>query len=202
MRLKVLLIALTLAAAARADSLWERRNPNAYLFTNTHAVRVGDLLTIVVDETTEFAGQDKKELEKKTNHSADLSLSGQYAAGSATSRKFTGAFNGAADSERKLEGTANNTIDRKLVDRMTVTVVAVLPNGNMVIEGRRTSVISHEARTLLVRGVVRPVDIGPYNMLLSHSIADFQLIYEGHGPESSYTNHGWLGKAMNRLWPF
>jgi flagellar basal body L-ring protein FlgH len=46
------------------------------------------------------------------------------------------------------------------------------------------------------------VDIGPYNMLLSHSIADFQLIYEGHGPESSYTNHGWLGKAMNRLWPF
>ena len=85
---------------------------------------------------------------------------------------------------------------------MTVTVVGVLPNGNLVVEGRRCRVITHETRVLVVSGVVRPLDIGPYNTVQSSFIADFQVVYEGKGPESSFTNQGWLGKIVNYVWPF
>ena len=117
-------------------------------------------------------------------------------------RTFTGEADGGVNSTRNFQGTANNTIDRKFLDRMTVVVVEVLPNGNLVIEGRRQSIISKECRTLIVTGVVRPLDIGAYNMVLSQSIADFVVNYETHGPESSFTNHGWLGSFMNKVWPF
>ena len=186
----------------RPQSLWDRRTQNAYLFNDTRARHLGDLLTIVVNETTEFTGQDTKELNKQTNTNAQATFNAATTAGTLAKRIFNGEVDAGVNSQRKFEGSANNTIDRKFVDRMTVMVITVLPNGNLVIEGRRTSIISKEARTLIVTGVVRPLDIGPYNMVLSQSIADFEVTYETHGPESSYTNHGWLGNIMNKLWPF
>jgi flagellar L-ring protein precursor FlgH len=189
-------------ALANAQSLWDRRTQNAYLFNDTRARRVGDILTIVVNESTEFTGQDKKELNKQTNTSAQMTANGSATMGQLAQRTFTGEADGGFNSTRNFQGTANNTIDRKFLDRMTVVVVEVLPNGNLVIEGRRQSTISKECRTLVVTGVVRPLDIGAYNMVMSHAIADFAVIYETHGPESSFTNHGWLGAWVNKVWPF
>ena len=118
-------------------------------------------------------------------------------------RKFAGEVDTLFNSQRSLDGSANTSIDRKLADRMTVVVVNVLPNGLLVVEGRRSRVISSkEERTLVVTGIVRPLDIGPGNMIQSQFVADFTVCYEGHGPESSFTNHGWLGTIMNKIWPF
>jgi flagellar L-ring protein precursor FlgH len=198
-----MILLLGLVFQVHAQSLWERRDPQAaYLFQDTNARRPGDLLTIVVNESTEFEGMDKKELDKQTAASASLNLKGDYSVGKLTSRNFAGAFDGSGASQRKFDGKANNTIDRKFLDRMTVTVVGVLPNGNLVIEGRRCHVVTNETRVLIVNGVVRPLDIGPYNTIQSQFIADFHVAYDGKGPESSYTNHGWFGKVMNCLWPF
>ena len=85
---------------------------------------------------------------------------------------------------------------------MTVTVIAVLPNGNLVVEGFRQRVLNHEVRLLRVAGVVRPADISATNTVQSQYIADFIVHYTGRGPESSYTNHGWWGRALNVVWPY
>jgi flagellar L-ring protein FlgH len=201
-QLFAMLVVMLAPVTASAQSAWERRDPNAYLFNDTRARRVGDLVTIVVDETTEFAGQDKKEMNKQTNTTGSIVANASAAMGQAAQRTFTGSANSTISSQRNFQGNANNTIDRKLADRMTCIVVAVLPNGNLVIEGRRKSTITKEYRTLIVRGVVRPLDIGAYNLVLSQSIADFTLIYDSKGPESSYTNNGWWGRVMNCIWPF
>jgi flagellar L-ring protein precursor FlgH len=191
------------AASAQGNSLWARRDVYApTLFEDTRARRVGDLLTVLVNESTELEGRDKKELSKDTKGGGTLDLAAKYAAGKLTTREFTGSFAGNGTSTRSLDAKANNTIDRRFVDHMTVIVVAVLPNGNLVIEGQRKQVITREARTLYLSGIVRPLDIGPYNTIQSLSIAEMKLVYDGHGPESSYTNNGWFGRFLNKVWPF
>jgi len=194
---------LATAPGIWGQSLWERRDPRtAYLFTDTRARCVGDLLTIAVNESTEVEGADKTELNKQTSTSGSLTANANAAAGGSMVRKFAGEVDALLNSQRSFDGKANRSIDRKLVDRMTVVVVDVLPNGNLVVEGRRTRVISKEERTLVVSGIVRPIDIGPGNIIQSAFIAEFAVSYEGRGPESSYTEHGWLGRVMNKLWPF
>lgn len=199
----LVIAALMCVPVLRAQSLWERRDPySSQLFVDNRARWVGDVLTIAVNETTEVEGFDKKELDKATSTTAGVTGLANYSLGTVLLRTLTANASGSATSERKFDGKANTSIDRRLVDRMTVVVVAVLPNGNLVIEGHRTRDISHEARTLMVKGIVRPLDIGPNNTVQSHYIAEFCVFYEGRGPESSYTEHGWLGKVMNKLWPF
>jgi flagellar L-ring protein FlgH len=191
------------APTACAQSLWERRDTQtAYLFTDTRARCVGDLLTIVVNESTEVSGMDTKALNKATSATGALNINAKAAAGGSMTRTFSGEVDGTGSSQRKFDGQANISIDRKLADRMTVIVVNVLPNGYLVVEGRRTRVISHEERTLVATGIVRPLDIGPGNIVQSQFIAEFAVTYEGHGPESSYTDHGWWGRVMNKIWPF
>ena len=198
-----LLLFVIVVPQARAQSLWARRDPQtAYLFTDTRARHVGDVLTIFVNESTEIEDMDKTALNKQTSTSGSLAANGNASAGSAMVRKYAGEVDALVNSQRKFDGLANVSIDRKLVDHMSVVVVDVLPNGYLVVHGRRTRVTNKEDRTLVVSGIVRPIDIGPLNVIQSQFIADFTLNYEGNGPQSSYTQHGWLGRIMNKLWPF
>jgi flagellar L-ring protein precursor FlgH len=195
-------LAGVLCANASADSIWERRDPRtAYLFIDYRARSVGDLLTLVVNETTEFEGMEKREMERKTDTSAGWKFSGKTASDN-VSRNFTGEFDGRGVSGRKFDGKANATIDRRFLDRMTVTVVGVMPNGNLIIEGYRKRTVSREVRLLRVTGIVRPADIGPFNTVQSQYIGDFDVTYMGRGPESSYSNQGWWGRMLNKVWPY
>lgn len=197
-----LTVMLMAAQAAHGQSLWERRNPYfANMMTDYRARNVGDLLTIVVNENTESQGLEVRAMEKKTKANAIYAFSGKTASDNA-SRSFSADFAGSGDSQRKFDGTNNSTIDRKFLDRMTVTVVGVLPNGNLLVEGYRQRMVTRELRTLRVRGVVRPADIGAFNTVQSAFIADFDVAYSGSGPESSYTNQGWWGRMWNVLWPY
>ena len=202
-RLLGILIVGLVAASAGADSVWQRRDPNlAYFFYDNRARRVGDVLTIAVRETTAFEGMERRQLEKDTKTGANWGFKGAFSQGKTLSHSFATSFNGEADSTRQLNGTANNMIDRRFTDQMAVLVVDVMPNGNLVIEGFRRRIVSKEERTLHVRGIVRPLDIGPGNVIQSQFIANFSVSYEGRGQESAYQDNGWLGKIMNIVWPF
>jgi flagellar L-ring protein precursor FlgH len=188
---------------ARADSTWLRRDPNfCYLFYDTRARRVGDLLTISVRETTAFEGMERRQLEKDTKTNSNWNFKGAFQQGKSLNHSFSASLNGQVDSTRQLNGTANNMIDRRFTDQMSVVVVGVQPNGNLIIEGYRRRVVAKEERTLHVRGIVRPQDIGPGNIVQSQYIANFEIGYEGKGQESAYQDNGWLGKIFNIIWPF
>ena len=105
-------------------------------------------------------------------------------------------------SRRQFNGSAQLTSDRSFTDRITVTVVDVMPNGNLVVEGYRSRVVAGEQRMLRVTGIVRPTDIGAQNTVQSQFMANFRISYLGRGPESSFVNQSYLGRAMNLLWPF
>lgn len=178
-----------------ADSIWDRRDPRyAYLFQDNRARRVGDLLTVVISESTTTNDREQRALDKNQNTTG--TASGSTSSGSSGSFSFANAF------RRTFAGNAQLTSARTFTDRMAVTVVDIMPNGNLVIEGYRSRVVAGEERVLRLTGVVRPADIGTGNAILSTAVANFRISYLGRGPESRTVNQNYLGRIGNLLWPW
>ncbi|MCA9061451.1 MAG: flagellar basal body L-ring protein FlgH [Planctomycetaceae bacterium] len=196
----VLLVALSLPATA--DSLWQRRNPQrANLFQDSRARRVGDLLTLVISESSEVQNKEDKSMSKQSGAGAtfdfDASTDGAFGSGAASA-----GLDASKSSNRSFDGEASYSDTREFTDQITVTVVDVLPNGNLLISGQRGLTIAGEKRTLVVSGMVRPIDIGPDNRINSRYVADLRTVYEGQGPSRKFVRQGWVGRAFNRIWPF
>jgi len=191
------------SSAAHADSIWSRADPTtAFMFQSYKAHRIGDLLTIVVDENTGFEGMEQRQLSKQTQNAYNLNLSANGTVGQRATQQINGALSGAGNSNRSLQSQNNSTIDRKFTDKMTVTVIAVLPNGNLVVDGFRQRIVAREIRTLHVSGVVRQGDISPGNIVESSLVGNFIVQYAGRGPETSYYQNGWWNSILNVLWPW
>lgn len=186
-----------------AQTLWDRRDRNmASLFHDYRARNVGDVLTVFIEETTGFDAQEKRAMDKKTNADANVGGTGSTSNLAGILRSFGYALDLNTNSARTFAGNNNSSIDRKFTDRMSFIVTAVLPNGNLIVEGYRERLITREMRILRLQGIVRPADIGPFNTVQSQFVADLRVTYEGKGPESAYTNNGWGGRIFNRLWPY
>ena len=184
-----------------ADSIWDRRDDrSAHLFVDNRARRVGDLLTVSVRESTGAKNNEERKLDKTSSVSSKMNFAGKVG-GNGVSRDANASTSANQSSDRQFHGSAEFESDRQLLDQMAVTVVDVLPNGNLVIEGYRKRVISNDTRWLRVSGVVRPNDIEGPNIVESRHIANFIVSYEGNGVETRFTNQGWLGRATNKVWP-
>ncbi len=193
---------LLLVKSGQADSIWDRRDQRSgYLFMDNRARRVGDLLTVVVREVTGASNSEARKMDKSSAESGKFNFSGKTSA-NGTSRDAAAEFNSNRSSDRTFNGKSEYDNDRKFLDQMTVTVVDVMPNGNLMIEGYRKRVVSDETRLLRISGVVRANDVDLKNSVESRLIANFNVSYEGKGVESRFTNQGWLGRIGNKVWPW
>ena len=184
---------------ASADDIWARRDPRyANLFQDNRARNVGDLITVIVNEATNTNEREQRSLDKSNTVSGSGNFSGTSSAGPAGALNFS-----LGDSFRKQSnGAAQMTSGRTFQDRLTATVVDIMPNGNLVIEGYRSRVVATEERVLRVTGVVRQQDIGTGNAVQSTSVANFRVSYLGAGPATRTLNQNFLGRVMNRVWPW
>jgi flagellar L-ring protein precursor FlgH len=82
---------------------------------------------------------------------------------------------------------------------MSVTVVGLKPNGDLIIEGSRTIGISNDRETIALSGVVRPKDIAPDNTIDSYLIADAEISYTGKGSAETASRQGFVGRLLNWL---
>jgi flagellar L-ring protein precursor FlgH len=193
---------LLLSGPVRAESLWVRATPDGgYLFVDTRARKPGDLLTILIQENTGINNNDSRNMEKDTSAGGLFSLQGSTQ-GIYNSPSTGANLTANGSSTRKFAGSAQYQSSRVFTDQMTVTVIDVLPNSNLIIEGCRRVVVSGEERVLRVSGVVRPIDIGLGNIVESQFIGNFKAVYQGKGLESGYLGHGWFNKALHYVWPF
>jgi flagellar L-ring protein precursor FlgH len=202
-------VVTTLAAAGimvpmvQGDSLWDRRDPRyAYLFQDNRARHVGDVLTVVISETTVANEQDQRNNRKRNNMSASGDFTGSTSTGASAGRE--GAFSTSLSSafDRQFNGTAQMTSNRVFTDRLAVTVVDIMPNGNLIVEGYRSRVVAGEERVLRITGIVRQQDVGIGNLVQSQSVANCRISYLGRGPTSRTVNQNYLGRLINGLWPW
>jgi|KBSSwiStaDraftv2_1062776.scaffolds.fasta_scaffold03238_8 flagellar L-ring protein precursor FlgH len=154
-------------------------------------LRVGDLLTIVVDERVTSAEQNSKRggLTRKQGGTFDLKMSATSAAAPKT---FGIGYEGKSDES----GQANRIQDLSAV--LSVRVIALEPGGVARIEGRRTVSVDGRKLEVVLQGTVRPEDVPPGNVVRSSRIADAMITYKGKsiGPKS-----GIFGKILGMLWP-
>jgi flagellar L-ring protein precursor FlgH len=164
----------------------------AYLFQDNRARQIGDVLTVVITESTVANEQDQRALNKSTNTTASIVFGTSASTGALVNENST----------RNFTGNAQLTSNRLFTDTMAVTVVDMMPNGNLVIEGYRSRVVAGEERVLRFTGVVRQQDIRVGNTVPSQAVANFRVSYLGRGPESRAVNQNLVGRVVNLLWPW
>lgn len=182
-----------------ANSLWR---PGARsFFRDQRAGRVGDILRVKVTIN------DKAELKNETKR--DRSDDGKMGIPSLFGGFREKALPGAAaddligyNSNNKTDGKGEMKRDEKINTQIAALVTQVLPNGNLVIEGSQEIRVNFEVRELLVKGVVRPEDIGSDNTIDSSQIAESRIAYGGRGQMTDIQQPRWGSQVVDIVSPF
>lgn len=176
------------------------------LYADDKAAAVGDLLTIVITESTKIDTSADRAMEKSSEGSMKANLDA-FGIGRAINKLTGGGFSLddldiEMGGENKFDGKATYGTDSSVDDEVTVIVEDVLPNGNLVILGKRIREIEGEKQLVQISGIVRPRDIGYTNKISSKQVANYHMIYKHTGRENRFTKPGWLGQILNYINPF
>jgi flagellar L-ring protein precursor FlgH len=171
----------------------------ATLFEDYKARRVGDLLTVVLAEQTNA----RKSANASTSRDAGAQVLDPTVLGRPVTRGGVPILNTDVDAKQSFNGEGSAEQSNELEGSIAVTVADVLPNGNLVVQGEKWMKINQGEEYIRLRGIVRPVDIGPNNSVLSTQVADAELAYGGTGTVARSSTPGWLSRFFaSPLWPF
>ncbi|MEC8022075.1 MAG: flagellar basal body L-ring protein FlgH [Pseudomonadota bacterium] len=168
-------------------------------FGEARASRVGDTVTILLQESTQSTRSANVSTSRESTN--DFLSAGQVDILSAGSNfvNVPGMFDG---STSESTGSGNSGQSASLTGSITATVVEVLPNGNMVVQGEKILSLTEGSERVRVRGVIRPRDISQMNTVLSYRLANAQIRYEGRGDLARAVRPGWGTRFFNAAWPF
>ncbi|MBQ8699787.1 MAG: flagellar basal body L-ring protein FlgH [Schwartzia sp.] len=189
------LSALLLATAvpASAQSLWadSKGHTESTYFADRKARDVGDILTIVISETATTSATKSGANSKSGN----VNMNAGVGVFDFLNSIFPASISGSDD--WKADGSASST--NRASGRVTVTVVDVEPNGNMVIEGTQSIWQNKNEHKITLRGVVRRDDVSYNNTVPSSQVADATIRFDGKGPLNSKQRQGILTQIFNIL---
>ena len=196
-----LALCLSFAATLSADSLWQDGLSKS-LCADKRACRVGDILTMLVQENTTASKDNTTKTSKQSSLDAALAafLYSPAASGLLTKNGTLPAMKFSSKSDFTGGGSINNS--QQIAASVAVRVVDVLPNGNLVIEGTRESSFSGEQQTIVLRGTIRQDDISALNTILSFNVADATIKFISKGTITDSQRKGWFHRLWDKLSPF
>lgn len=166
------------------------------LFEDLKARHVGDVLTIVLTESTSA----NKSASTNTSKEATVEAETPTVFGVTKGRDF---LNNEIGSTQEFSGAGDSSQSNSLSGTVTVTVAKVLPNGNLFVRGRKRVFINQGEEYVMISGIVRPQDIDTDNTVQSTRVADARITYAGKGALAESNTMGWLARFFNSpLWPF
>ena len=166
------------------------------LFEDRRARNVGDTLTINIVENT---SADKKS-NTTTNRSSDNNFAVPNVSG-LPGKSFLGAGL-AATTDIKFSGDGETASNNVFTGTITVTVIDVYPNGNLLVSGEKQVGINHASEFIRFSGVVNPNNITSVNSVNSVQVADARVEYRGSGQIENAQNIGWLSRFFLNVLPF
>jgi len=169
------------------------------LFEDRRARNVGDTLTVLLNETTSAAKNSGMSAARKANASSQFGNTGTSPFGPYTSIANVANFGGSGD--LKSEGTGASAASNTFAGTITVTVVEILSNGNLVVAGEKQVAVSNEEEIIRFGGVVNPNTL-VFNQVSSQQVADARIEYRGRGATDDTQGTGWFTRLMLKLAPF
>ena len=192
-----------LPALLTAKSIWvSGRYTENSLYSDPRAASAGDLLTVIIDESTSLTSSQNSSREKASNIANEVAQFLFSPVASKFGTKKGELPKTEISTKSSSEGGGIITNRQTLRSRATVVVVDTLPKGNFIIEGVRAVSFSGQSYYGKLRGIVRPYDISRNNTILSSSIADAQIEYVSQGSLTNAEREGWLSRFLNKINPF
>jgi flagellar L-ring protein precursor FlgH len=189
-------------------SLWEERSSSFYM-DNT-ARRINDILTIKIDEISKASQQVSTKTSRDSSILASIAkflgspldfglenLWGKDSTGA--DLPFIPEITSSAKSSHS--GSGKITGSGKLSAEITAKVIEVMPNGNLIVEGRKEVTIDKEKRFIILSGIVRPEDVEFDNTVSSSKIADARIEYTGTGVISDKQSPGFFHRVFDWIYP-
>jgi len=188
------------AVSYNANSLW--RNGSRAFFKDQRAARVGDLLTVTVNITDKanIANETQRSRTNKED-SGITDFVGSKTLGVQAQKILPGRIL-TADSTASSDGKGSVVRQEALQTNVAAVVTQVLPNGNLVVEGKQEIRVNFEIRELIVAGIVRPEDIQSDNTIDSSKIAQARIAYGGRGQLTDVQQPRYGQQVMDVLLPF
>lgn len=163
------------------------------IYEDKIAKRVGDVITVRLEESTKGEYKAKTKTDKKAQLNYPMpTLFGQDIPALAVQ----------TNTEQTLDATGDSDQSDKLVGTMTVSVMQVLSNGNLVVQGETWLTINQGQKYIQLTGIIRPADIEPDNVVSSTRIGAAKITYGGRGLAGYATAGGLMTRLFNRFAPF
>ena len=188
------------AVSYNANSLW--RNGSRSFFKDQRAHQIGDLLTVTVNITDQANFANETQRSRKSTEDSGIT---NFLGSSLLSGKAATVLPGrllTADATSSSDGKGTIQRQESLQTNIAAVVTQLLPNGNLVVEGKQEVRVNFEIRELIVAGIVRPEDIQSDNTIDSSKIAQARIAYGGHGQLSDVQQQRYGQQVMDVLLPF
>lgn len=183
-------------ALAGDGSIYQARTMRP-LFEDRRARMVGDTLTVLLTETTSASTSGSNNLERTSSASSSIAAMGKVPMATLTNNFNVGYQ---SDTQFDASGAASNT--NSFSGSITVTVIDVYPNGNLLVSGEKQIAIGRETQYVRLSGVVNPTFLGVNNQINSTQVADARIEYKGNGPIDEASAMGWLARFFLSIMPF
>lgn len=177
------------------------------LFSDHKAMRVHDIVKVVISETASSSNAGKKQL----SESDTAALGGgafTTAGGNPAVSAYAGHLSGLTNigynstSNSSFNGQGSATKDTAFTTTVSARVVKVLQNGNYFISGKREILIDDQKQIIQIAGVIRAYDINQNNEINSAQMSEAKILYSSEGDIDRAMNQGWGTKIVQAVWPF
>ena len=187
-------------------ALWPGDTRGNFLFGDDKASKVGDIITVTINETASSSQSATTNTSKDTTINMQApnilglpsSMGVQNFLGMGTQLDPT--VNATVANSNQGTGTVSR--DGTLTGTISALITEILPSGNFRIEGRRSVTVNNEEQIMVLRGIVRPQDINFDNTILSTLVADASISLKGEGVVADEQRKGWLAQVLSKIWPF
>jgi flagellar L-ring protein precursor FlgH len=192
---------LLLSQALPAESLWRQATAGAGMYADRKANNVGDLVTVIIQESASVSSSKSTNTNKSSSISSGISK--LLYSSSDFLRGDDGELPGVGwSSSNTFSGGGDVSDQQSATTRLSAQIMDRQPNGNLIIEGVRRTILNNETSFVVLRGVIRPIDISSNNTILSSRIADAEVQLIAEGSLTQAQRKGWLNRAYDFVNPF
>jgi flagellar L-ring protein precursor FlgH len=188
-------------AVYNPNSLW--RSGSRAFFKDQRAHQIGDILTVTVNITDKAAIENETQRSRTNKEDSGVTdYIGSKTLGASAAKAILPGRILTADSNASSEGKGSVNRQEALQTNVAAVVTQVLPNGNLVVEGKQEVRVNFEIRELIVAGIVRPEDIQSDNTIDSSKIAEARIAYGGRGQLTDVQQPRYGQQVLDVLLPF
>ncbi|MFN7993816.1 MAG: flagellar basal body L-ring protein FlgH [Bryobacteraceae bacterium] len=159
-----------------AGSTWNTSSRFLDLGSDVRASQVNDLVTILVAEQASAVSSGATKTARQSNAKSSITAAGGITRAAGPWANLLG-----TSTQTQLDGQGTTSRQTSITTTLSARVTHVLPNGYLVIEGSKELQINSEHQTVTIRGVVRPVDLDPANIVQSNRVAQMEIRVNGKG---------------------